>query len=135
MTTIEQSRNAHDLAAGEVVTHAFTRVVVVPTPGTAGETARVALITLDNGRDHTRPLPAHDLDDARRVPHPHVVLIPLIHPLEQGGCGQGAGLKRLDRHGHPVAPAGLGIAGGLKPVARPNQGEVDVKKDSRGGCH
>ncbi len=55
MTTTENSRAVRDLAADEVVTRALTRVVEVPTPGTPGGTVRIALITLDNGRDHTRP--------------------------------------------------------------------------------
>jgi 3-hydroxyacyl-CoA dehydrogenase/enoyl-CoA hydratase/carnithine racemase len=58
VTTTEKTLSAVDLAqfaADEVVTHAFTRVVEVPTPGAAGSTVRIALITLDNGRDHTRP--------------------------------------------------------------------------------
>ena len=42
-------------ARGEVVTQSFTRLVEVPSPGSAGGSIRVALITLDNGRDHTRP--------------------------------------------------------------------------------
>ena len=42
-------------ARGEVVTQSFTRLVEVPSPGSAGGSVRVALITLDNGRDHTRP--------------------------------------------------------------------------------
>ena len=42
-------------AADEVVTHAYVRVVEVPTPGAPGRSTRIALITIDNGRDHTRP--------------------------------------------------------------------------------
>ena len=58
VNAIAKTRATDDLtafAADEVVTHAFTRVVEVPTPGAAGGTVRIALITLDNGRDHTRP--------------------------------------------------------------------------------
>ncbi len=60
MSTIEKPRAAtlsgHGAEApAEVVTHAFTRVVEVPAAGAPGGSRRVALITLDNGRDHTRP--------------------------------------------------------------------------------
>jgi len=58
MTTNGKTLTATDLAAyaaGEVVTHAFTQVVDVPTPNRPGGTVRIALITVDNGRDHTRP--------------------------------------------------------------------------------
>ena len=53
MTTIEKPRAAAD--STEVVTHALPRLLTVPSPGAPGGTIRVALITLDNGRDHTRP--------------------------------------------------------------------------------
>ncbi len=53
MTTTDISSTVTDLATDEVVTHAFARVVEVPAPG--GGTVRIALITIDNGRDHTRP--------------------------------------------------------------------------------
>jgi 3-hydroxyacyl-CoA dehydrogenase/enoyl-CoA hydratase/carnithine racemase len=57
MSTTEKPRTASDPAGenAEVVTHALTRMVQVPSPGAPGGTVRVALITLDNGRDHTRP--------------------------------------------------------------------------------
>jgi 3-hydroxyacyl-CoA dehydrogenase/enoyl-CoA hydratase/carnithine racemase len=57
MSTTEKPRTASDPASenAEVVTHALTRMVQVPSPGAPGGTVRVALITLDNGRDHTRP--------------------------------------------------------------------------------
>ncbi len=48
------SRTVSVLAADEVVTQAFARVVEVPTRA-AGRRVRIALITIDNGRDHTRP--------------------------------------------------------------------------------
>jgi len=55
-TTTEKTLSAADLvrfASDEVVTHSFTRIVEVPVRGRAG--VRIALITIDNGRDHTRP--------------------------------------------------------------------------------
>src|SRR6478735_7421017 len=55
MTTAEKTVDLAAFTADEVVTHAFVRVVDVPTPGAAGTTSRIALITIDNGRDHTRP--------------------------------------------------------------------------------
>jgi 3-hydroxyacyl-CoA dehydrogenase/enoyl-CoA hydratase/carnithine racemase len=55
VTTTEKPTAISDSASGEVVTHALCRVVEVPTPGTRGATVRIALITIDNGRDHTRP--------------------------------------------------------------------------------
>ena len=55
MTTTEKTVDLAAFTADEVVTHAFVRVVDVPTPGAAGTTSRIALITIDNGRDHTRP--------------------------------------------------------------------------------
>ncbi|MET0965179.1 MAG: 3-hydroxyacyl-CoA dehydrogenase NAD-binding domain-containing protein [Nakamurella sp.] len=44
-----------DSGRGEVVTHAISRTVRVPAKGAAGGHYTVALITLDNGRDHNRP--------------------------------------------------------------------------------
>ena len=55
MTTIEKPRAAADSARGEVVTQALTRLVKVPSAAAPGGYVTVALITLDNGRDHTRP--------------------------------------------------------------------------------
>ncbi len=60
MSTIEKPRAAttsgrESGATAEVVTHAFTRIVEVPSAAAPGGSRRVALITLDNGRDHTRP--------------------------------------------------------------------------------
>ncbi len=55
MTTIEKPRVATDSARGEVVTQALTRLVKVPSAAAPGGFVTVALITLDNGRDHTRP--------------------------------------------------------------------------------
>jgi 3-hydroxyacyl-CoA dehydrogenase/enoyl-CoA hydratase/carnithine racemase len=57
VSTTEKARVATDPTADtdEVVTHALTRLVEVPSPGAPGGSVRVALITLDNGRDHTRP--------------------------------------------------------------------------------
>jgi 3-hydroxyacyl-CoA dehydrogenase/enoyl-CoA hydratase/carnithine racemase len=55
VTTIEKPRAATDSARGEVVTHALTRLVKVPSAAAPGGFVTVALITLDNGRDHTRP--------------------------------------------------------------------------------
>ncbi len=50
MTTTEQTVDLTPMFPDEVVTHALLQLITVP--GVAG---RVALITLDNGRDHTRP--------------------------------------------------------------------------------
>ncbi len=55
MTTIEKPRAAADSTRGEVVTQALTRFVKVPSTAAPGGFVTVALITLDNGRDHTRP--------------------------------------------------------------------------------
>jgi enoyl-CoA hydratase/carnithine racemase len=57
MSTTEKPRTATDPAGenAEVVTHALTRLVEVPSAGAPTGSVRVALITLDNGRDHTRP--------------------------------------------------------------------------------
>ena len=57
MSTLEktETQDLTALAADEVITTALTRVVEVPAPGGAGSPVRIALITLDNGRDHTRP--------------------------------------------------------------------------------
>ena len=58
MTTIDKTRTPAPTGASaraEVVTHALTRLIEVPSAGTPGGTVRVALITLDNGMDHTRP--------------------------------------------------------------------------------
>ncbi len=57
MSTIEKARTATDSAdsAPEVVTHALTRLIDVPATNAPAGSRRVALITLDNGRDHTRP--------------------------------------------------------------------------------
>jgi len=58
VSTTEKTRTATDPTGNEnseVVTHALTRLVDVPSAGAPGGTVRVALITLDNGRDHTRP--------------------------------------------------------------------------------
>lgn len=55
-TAAAQAPTAEELAAfaaDEVVTDAFCRVVEVLVP--AGPNVRIALITIDNGRDHTRP--------------------------------------------------------------------------------
>ncbi len=55
MTTIEKPRTTTDSARGEVVTQALTRLLKVPSAAAPGGSITVALITLDNGRDHTRP--------------------------------------------------------------------------------
>ncbi|ACV79873.1 3-hydroxyacyl-CoA dehydrogenase NAD-binding domain-containing protein [Nakamurella multipartita] len=55
MSTLEKTQDLTALAADEVITTALTRVVEVPAPGGAGSPVRIALITLDNKRDHTRP--------------------------------------------------------------------------------
>jgi len=57
VSTLEktETQDLTALAADEVITTALTRVVEVPAPGGAGSPVRIALITLDNGRDHTRP--------------------------------------------------------------------------------
>ena len=57
VSTIEKARTATDSAdsAPEVVTHALTRLIDVPATNAPAGSRRVALITLDNGRDHTRP--------------------------------------------------------------------------------
>ncbi|HEY4994147.1 MAG TPA: 3-hydroxyacyl-CoA dehydrogenase, partial [Nakamurella sp.] len=55
MSTIEKARTATDSAPLEVVTNALTRLLRVPSAGAKGGFVTVALITLDNGRDHTRP--------------------------------------------------------------------------------
>mgnify|MGYP001169834745 CR=1 FL=1 len=47
--TAEQFEPLLALAADEVVTHSFVRDVALPSGGT------LALVTIDNGRDHTRP--------------------------------------------------------------------------------
>ena len=60
MSTTEKARTTTDSTGtdnNEVVTHAITRLVEVPSAGAPGGSVRVALITLDNGRDHTRPRP------------------------------------------------------------------------------
>jgi 3-hydroxyacyl-CoA dehydrogenase/enoyl-CoA hydratase/carnithine racemase len=57
VSTAEKTRTEADPAGenAEVVTHALTRLVEVPSAGAPAGSVRVALITLDNGRDHTRP--------------------------------------------------------------------------------
>jgi enoyl-CoA hydratase/carnithine racemase len=57
VTTIDKPSTAtHPAAAtAEVITHAYTRVITVPSANAPGGSVTVALITLDNGRDHTRP--------------------------------------------------------------------------------
>ena len=57
MSTIEKLSTATDSAVTkpEVVTRALTRLIEVPSAGAPGGSVTVALITLDNGRDHTRP--------------------------------------------------------------------------------
>ena len=58
MSTTEKTRTRADSTGtdnNEVVTHALTRLVEVPSARAPGGSVRVALITLDNGRDHTRP--------------------------------------------------------------------------------
>jgi 3-hydroxyacyl-CoA dehydrogenase/enoyl-CoA hydratase/carnithine racemase len=58
VSTTEKTRTRADSTAAEgseVVTHALTRLIEVPSTGAPGGSVRVALITLDNGRDHTRP--------------------------------------------------------------------------------
>jgi len=57
VTTAEKSHLTTDLTGdnAEVVTNALTRMVEVRSAGAPGGSVRVALITLDNGRDHTRP--------------------------------------------------------------------------------
>ena len=55
MSTIEKPRTDSTSTRGEVVTHALTRLLQVPSAGAPGGSITVALITLDNGRDHTRP--------------------------------------------------------------------------------
>jgi len=55
VSTIEKARTATDSAPLEVVTNALTRLLRVPSAGAKGGFVTVALITLDNGRDHTRP--------------------------------------------------------------------------------
>jgi len=55
VSTIEKPRTDSTSTRGEVVTHALTRLLQVPSAGAPGGSITVALITLDNGRDHTRP--------------------------------------------------------------------------------
>jgi len=58
VSTTEKARTTTDSTGidnNEVVTHALTRLIEVPSAGAPGGSVRVALITLDNGRDHTRP--------------------------------------------------------------------------------
>ena len=57
MTTIEKpgAATVPDVATNEVVTQALTRMITVPSADAPGGSVTVALITLDNGRDHTRP--------------------------------------------------------------------------------
>ncbi len=51
----ERGGNGGAGAPPEIVTQALMRIVLVPSPAAPGGSRRVALITLDNGRDHTRP--------------------------------------------------------------------------------
>jgi len=58
VSTIEKPRTATGSGSGsnaEVVTRALTRLIEVPSPDAPGGSITVALVTLDNGRDHTRP--------------------------------------------------------------------------------
>jgi len=65
VTTIEKDRTVTAPGTGakpdvpatrpEVVTKAITRLIQVPSAGAPGGSISVALITLDNGKDHTRP--------------------------------------------------------------------------------
>ena len=58
MTTTDITRPAttsDQSAPAEVVTQAILRVIEVPAAAAAGGAITVALITLDNGRDHNRP--------------------------------------------------------------------------------
>ncbi|WP_111765114.1 3-hydroxyacyl-CoA dehydrogenase NAD-binding domain-containing protein [Nakamurella deserti] len=50
MTTTGQSVDLTPMFPDEVVTHSLLKLITVP-----GVNGRVALITIDNGRDHTRP--------------------------------------------------------------------------------
>ena len=53
--TITDSRVTTEPTTTEVVTHASTRLVRLPSPRSALGTVTVAMITLDNGRDRNRP--------------------------------------------------------------------------------
>jgi 3-hydroxyacyl-CoA dehydrogenase/enoyl-CoA hydratase/carnithine racemase len=54
-TTTEPGMTAKAAAPTEVVTHALTRDLTLPGTGYGRESRTMALITLDNGHDHTKP--------------------------------------------------------------------------------
>ena len=108
--TITASHVTTEPTTPEVVTHASTRLVRVPSPRSALGTVTVALITLNNGRDSRRPntfgpqgLASLDAAISTAIDAaPDAIAI----TGKQGSFAAGADLRELARHRSRARPKG-----------------------------